>query len=118
MSDRSQKVYLSQGEGNSTISKDEKGRIEGKVVALDHILDGEKVTFIKMDIEGAEQSALRGAEQIIRAQRPALAICLYHKVEDMLEIPVWIKKLVPEYKIYIRHYSNEVYDTVCYAVIN
>lgn len=77
----------------------------------------EKVTFIKMDIEGAELEALKGCQNIIKRDRPKLAICIYHKPEDMYEIPLFIKNLVPEYRLYIRHYSNRQFETVLYAVM-
>lgn len=77
----------------------------------------EKVSFIKMDVEGAELEALKGAKNIILRDKPKLAICLYHKEEDMWEIPYYIKTLVPEYKLYIRHYSNCETETVLYAVL-
>lgn len=86
-----------------------------RVVALDSNIT-EKVTYIKMDIEGAELEALKGAQNIILRDRPKLAICLYHKKEDMWEIPYYIKTLLPEYKLYIRHYSNYECETVLYAV--
>ena len=86
-----------------------------KCVALDDIIK-EKVTFIKMDIEGAELKALIGAENIIKEYKPQLAICIYHKPEDIYEIPFWLHDKVPEYKFYIRHHSKFLYDTVLYAV--
>lgn len=85
------------------------------VVTIDEMVK-EKVTFIKMDIEGAELEALKGAKQVIREYRPKLAICIYHKAEDMLAIPFYIRELVPNYKLYIRHYSTTWYDTVLYAI--
>ena len=81
-----------------------------------HTYITETVTFIKMDIESSEQEALRGAEQIINRDKPKLAICLYHKKEDMWEIPYLIKTMVAEYKLYIRHYSNSELETVLYAI--
>lgn len=86
-----------------------------KVVSLDSCIK-EKVTFIKMDIEGAEIEALKGAKNILIRDKPKLAICIYHKKEDLWEIPYYIKNLVPEYKLYIRHYSNYAHETVLYAV--
>lgn len=116
-SDENTVIHFQSGDSNSTISaQDDNTAGFAKVITLDKVLDGEKVTFIKMDIEGAEQSALRGAENIIKAMRPKLAICIYHSLDDMLSIPVWLKKIVPEYKIYIRHYTDEMLETVCYAV--
>lgn len=82
---------------------------------LDSILKNQKVTWIKMDIEGAELNALIGAEQIIKMQRPKLAICLYHKLEDFWKIPSYLKKIVPEYQLEIRHHGYNFYGTVLYA---
>lgn len=59
-------------------------------------------TYIKMDIEGGENAALHGAAEIIQTFKPKLAICLYHKIEDMWEIPLYIHSLVPEYKFYCK----------------
>ena len=95
---------------------DEYGADEIKVVTIDGIVK-EKVTFIKMDIEGSELKALHGAEQKIKKYKPKLAICIYHKVEDIIDIPSYIHSLVPEYKFYIRHYSFGQAETVLYAIV-
>lgn len=92
------------------------GDIEIEVRKLDDMLRDRKVTFLKMDIEGSELAALRGAERIIREQRPKLAICVYHKPEDMWEIPGFILNCHPDYKLYLRHYSISYTETVLYAV--
>lgn len=104
------------GTGNaaSRISKNKTG-MSIKTAALDKCVS-EPVTFIKMDIEGAELEALKGSREILKRYRPRLAISLYHKKEDLIEIPAYIKELVPEYKLYIRHYSNADVETVLYAV--
>ncbi|NLI75713.1 MAG: FkbM family methyltransferase [Candidatus Riflebacteria bacterium] len=88
----------------------------GQTVRLVDALPTEPVTFIKMDIEGAEPLALRGAEAIIRCQKPKLAICVYHKPEHLWEIPLYIKSLVPEYRLFLRHHTPMEYETVCYAI--
>ena len=75
----------------------------------------EKIDFIKMDIEGSELNALIGARETITKFRPKLAICIYHKNTDLWQIPRFIKELVPEYKLYINHYSINVCETVLYA---
>lgn len=77
----------------------------------------EKVTFIKMDIEGSEKQALIGAKNIIQKYKPKLAICIYHRTEDLWEIPQIVKEYVPEYKIYVRHHSKYGLDTVLYATL-
>ena len=94
----------------------ETGSIEVETRKLDDLLGDRKVTLIKMDIEGAELAALRGAERIIREQRPKLAICVYHKPEDIWEIPDLILQYHSDYKLYLRHYTNSFGDTVLYAI--
>ena len=83
---------------------------------LDHILAGEKVTFIKMDIEGAELNALKGACGILKEQHPKLAVCLYHKLEDLWEIPMFVQSVSKNYRMGIRHhYAYGFEGTVLYA---
>lgn len=77
----------------------------------------ERISFLKMDIEGAELRALRGAEKHIRADKPKLAVCVYHKAEDMLDIWTYLKALVPEYRFYLRqHLSYGGTETVLYCL--
>jgi FkbM family methyltransferase len=87
-----------------------------KAVKIDDIIT-ERITFIKMDIEGAEMDALIGAEKILKRDRPKLAICIYHKPAHLWEIPIYLKAIVPEYKFYIRKHSLFFDDIVLYAVI-
>lgn len=85
---------------------------------LDNVLlDIAPTTFIKINVEGAEYKTIEGAEKIIKKYKPKLAICVYHGAKDVYEIPLLIKKLVPEYKLYLRHYSESLLDTVLYAVL-
>ena len=86
-----------------------------EVVALDDVID-DSVTFIKMDIEGSELKALEGAKGLIKKYKPKLAISVYHKPEDIVELPLYIKTLIPEYKLYLRHYSNFYRETILYAI--
>lgn len=83
---------------------------------LDNLLADEVPTFIKMDIEGAEAKALLGAANIIDKHQPILAICLYHKPNDLWEIPLLVHKLNPRYKFYLRRYSSECWEQVLYAI--
>ena len=106
--------FEAKSSGTSCVST--KGEIRVPVKRIDDIVE-EGVTFIKMDIEGAELEALKGAQNTIRRDRPKLAICIYHKPEDMTQIPLYIKSLVPEYKFYVRHHSNCPGETVLYAVM-
>lgn len=100
----------------STVSEYDGGGQEVSVVALDEMLRNERVTFIKLDVEGSELEALKGAEKIIREQKPKLAISVYHKPQDIWELPELILTYCPNYKFYMRHYTMCEYDTVLYAV--
>jgi len=85
---------------------------------LDSIIPSdEKVTYIKMDIEGSETKALLGAKRIIQEHKPRLAICIYHNPADYFKIPLLIKQFVPEYKFYLRHHHKKYWDTVLYATL-
>lgn len=95
---------------------DELGSSEIKAISIDEVLQGERASFIKMDVEGAEYKALIGAKNTISMYKPKLAICIYHKPEDMVEIPMLIKEMNPKYRLYVRHYSNVMWETVLYAI--
>lgn len=92
--------------------------VTAKTVRLDDVLGDRRVTLLKMDIEGAEKAALEGAEKLVKSQKPKLAVCVYHRIEDLWEIPILLKEWVPEYSISIRHHAKWwVSETVCYAWI-
>ncbi len=100
--------------GCSTITeKDWNVKIE--VDSIDQVIK-EPVTFIKMDIEGAEYEALSGASKMIMQYKPKLAISVYHKPEDIWKLPLLIHELNQEYIFYLRHYSFSWSETVLYAV--
>ncbi len=93
---------------------DKEGSAEIDIVKLDEIeLAVVGKLCIKMDIEGAELDALKGAAKTIQKYKPELAICIYHKLEDVYAIPNYIKELVPEYRCIIRGDNH----TVLYATI-
>lgn len=112
----SQETELSFQETGDSRAKVGEGTIVIQTTSIDAATEGEPVSFIKLDIEGAELEALRGAERTIRKYHPRLAICLYHKSEDIIEIPAYILSLYEGYRLYIRHYSLDVSETVLYAV--
>lgn len=86
------------------------------VISIDEKLNGNPVSVIKMDIEGSELEALKGAERTIKKFKHGLAICVYHKPEDIIEIPSKILELNPDYKLYLCHYSYVDTETVLYAI--
>ena len=105
--------FLNKGPGSKVLLD---GSTHIDVTSIDNVLNGNAATFIKLDIEGCELEALKGAKNTIIKYHPKLAICVYHKPEDIFEIPKYILSLVPNYKLYIRHYSNVELETVLYAL--
>jgi FkbM family methyltransferase len=101
---------------SSSFSDDSEQAIHVSVVDLDSLFLGCNINYIKMDIEGAELSALRGSSQIIREQSPNLAICVYHKPEDLWKIPKIIDELQPNYDMYLRVHEHLGLSTVLYCI--
>lgn len=101
---------------NEQFRLDENGDIIVLSDTIDNIFKFQKISYIKMDIEGAELSALHGAEMTIKRDKPQLAICIYHKKEDIFSIAKYIKSIVPHYKFYIRAHAKNLADLVLYAI--
>ena len=76
----------------------------------------EPISYMKMDIEGSELEALHGAEKQIVKNHPVLAVCVYHKIEDILNIWDYLRMLVPSYRFYLRHHMWSGSETVLYAI--
>lgn len=108
--------FDAQGGGSSAIR--EGGDLTVQVVRLDDVLKGQDITMLKMDIEGAETDTLYGARHIITGQQPDLAICVYHRVADIWEIPLLLHEWVPGYRFYLRCHYNATMETVLYATVS
>jgi FkbM family methyltransferase len=85
-------------------------------VALDDVIHGKRVDYIKLDIEGAEYDALRGMARTIETNQPHLAVSAYHRPEDLFAIPETITELAPGTKLHLRQHALNAFDTVIYAV--
>ncbi|BBF44122.1 methyltransferase FkbM [Lachnospiraceae bacterium KM106-2] len=109
------KVLKFKSDNNAGSKFTDSGENSIEVVCLDGLVK-EKVSFIKFDIEGAECDAIQGAKALIQEYKPKLAICVYHKPEDIWEIPQLLLKYNPDYKFYFRHYSINEWETVLYAI--
>jgi FkbM family methyltransferase len=92
------------------------GITEIPTTSIDQEFPNEDITLIKMDIEGAEMEALYGAMKTIKRCRPKLIISAYHKRNDIYEIPLLIHQMVPDYKLYFRHFSNNLGETTLFAI--
>lgn len=88
-----------------------------KMMKTDTMLRGAAATYIKMDVEGAEENALRGAKETIASFRPKLNVALYHRNEDMFRLPLLIAELNKRYKFYMRHHPYVPdWDTNLYCI--
>lgn len=102
-------------QAGSASSIDPNGMLEIEVRRIDSLIN-ENPSFIKMDIEGAELDAIAGARETIRRAKPSMAICVYHRPSDFWNIPRAVLDLVPDYRVYLRHYTESIYETVMYFV--
>ena len=112
------KTTLSFVEGND-ISRIVEGDYDGikiEVDALDNICGNGPVTYIKMDLEGSEMDALKGAKSTILKNKPKLAISLYHKQAHLVDIFKFVSGLNLGYKFYFRIHTKVGSDAVLYAV--
>lgn len=102
-------------DGANVITKNGKNTI--LTVKIDDVIKNIEPTMIKMDIEGAEISALNGAKETIIKYQPDLSICVYHRTDDLWKIPLLLKELVPEYKFYLRCHNVGTSETILYATV-
>lgn len=117
LGDKNESLYLGVPELDVEASFERNSSSIGEIVEVQKLDSMEFETdadiYIKMDIEGSELKGLKGAENLIRTRKPSLAICVYHKANDLVNIPLYLKELVPEYKIYLCGGSH----TICIAQI-
>ena len=112
--DKKETLYFAKKSGRN--SRLEDGGVPVEFDSVDNIADCE-ITFIKMDIEGAELKALEGAKNTVRKYKPKLYVCAYHRNEDMFALPFKIKELYEGYKIYFRqHPYIPAWESNFYAI--
>ena len=100
--------------------QDRNGEIQVATITIDDFVVARRlprVDFIKMDIEGAEREALRGAADTIRRFKPRLAISAYHRLDDLLVLPAMIKEIEPSYELILDHYTIHSEESVIYATV-
>lgn len=116
-SDKKGIMFLPENALSSTITLAEAGELEVKTVKLDDDIK-ERVGFIKMDIEGAEESALLGCQKLIKKYHPKLALAVYHNHKDLWKLAQIINKIDSGYKFYLRYYGGNLVPTefVLYAI--
>jgi len=85
-------------------------------VTLDDVLEGVPVTFIKMDVEGAEADTLLGAQRLLRERRPVVAVSSYHHQADVWQLPALVAALTEDYRLHLRAHCPDGFDCVLYGI--
>ena len=88
---------------------------ETQIVSLDSFIKDKPVTFIKADIEGMEMDMLRGAINTIKTNKPKMALCVYHKPDDLLRIAHFVFNIDKNYSFALRHHSSLLMETTLYC---
>ena len=101
ISDTSGATHIDISKGRGVHEAKEGGNIMSTTV--DDILQGQKVDFIKFDVEGNEHKAILGAKESIKKYRPVMHIACYHRSEDIFDLPLEVLKIRSDYKVYMRH---------------
>lgn len=83
---------------------------------IDAMVPDYPCSLIKLDLEGAELQALQGAEGVIRRYRPKIAVCVYHKSDDLVTIPSWLRSLDLPYRYYLRAHEAKSSEVVFYCI--
>ena len=76
----------------------------------------DRVDLIKLDLEGADYSALIGAVHTLANFRPQVALSIYHYFTDFWDIPRFVQEVCPDYNFYLDFYSFERWETILYGV--
>jgi FkbM family methyltransferase len=92
------------------------GQANVRVSRLDDLLENADPTFIKLDVEGDELSALEGSTETLRRAQPLMAVCVYHRPEDIWTIPLFLHKHLPGHRLYLRCHEHDGFELVVYAV--
>ena len=106
-SDKRAVLHLKKDGSASRIADD--GELSIKVDKIDNVIST-PISFIKMDIEGSEVAAIKGAKNTILQNHPKLAICVYHKGDDFISIPQAVFDIRTDYNLYLRHYTGNFRD--------
>ncbi len=111
-------LYFDSSKGTASRIVDYRTDDQIEVISIDTYFRDKKCDFIKMDIEGAEYPALCGAMDVIRRERPIMAVSIYHSIEDLYRIQRFLMDRLQGYRYYIRHHALILCETVLYVVPN
>lgn len=115
VADKNGEILFSRRGGRN--ASPDSGGLKTAVLTVDDILAGEKATYIKFDVEGFEKQAIDGARETIKKFKPKMNIACYHRSEDIFSVALQVMKIMPDYKMYLRHFPYiPAWDTQFYFV--
>lgn len=123
LAEKSESLNIAKSDVLANMSFNRDGDIEGAqnesigCYSLDSYLAGRPATFIKADIEGMELAMLHGAKETIRKYKPKMSLSIYHNPDHLFEIAEYVKYLVPDYQIAVRHHSPIFAESILYCWI-
>ncbi|MGN7292360.1 FkbM family methyltransferase [Rhizobium sp. SAFR-030] len=115
LSDGYKTLSFGGGTGESSAISDSGGQTI-VTAALDSLFPNRTIDFLKLDIEGAEAAAIEGATEILQRSQPVVAISLYHKVGDLADLPILLKRILPNHSLHIIQHMYNSFESVLYAV--
>ncbi len=134
------KIYAFEGNPNtyqrllrtlSMLPADKRAMIEPINAIIDQTTNFEKIlssgggrcTLLNADIEGSEMALLTAMADVIRTDRPVIAICVYHLKEDLVVIPQYLRSICKDYVYHLRKYNQawignykQNHELVLYAI--
>jgi len=111
-------TYFAYGPATSVAVNQQNGSLQVSTVSIDDFVREKKlprVDYIKMDIEGAELNSLKGAEETLRTFKPRLAVSVYHRDNDFIEIPAYLDRLGLGYEFFLDHFTIYGEETILFA---
>jgi FkbM family methyltransferase len=110
-------LYFKGGKGGRNSMLSPEGTRPVAVDSVDHLLQGRRISLLKLDVEGAESRALAGAAESIAAYRPKIILSAYHKPQDLWDLPLQLAGIVPSYQFYLRqHPCLPAWDVNYYCI--
>ncbi len=109
-------TFSSEGNRNSSIYGIKRG-VETAMLRVDSVMNGERLDYLKIDVEGAEREALEGAADTIARWKPDIRLSLYHRSRDLFALPLYLHSICPEYRFYLcRPEYVPAWDLCLYAI--
>jgi FkbM family methyltransferase len=103
-------------DGTEAASVSASGSVSVPAVSIDSAIYGFEPNYIKLDIEGHEESALKGLRRTFEKYRPMLAVSAYHRPQDLYLLPLMLRRWDLDVDFYLRMHGSHCFDTVLYII--